>query len=46
MAAMAYVKGVIAAEQYHGNIAREHFASMFKKTANPRGKLFQQDGDP
>ena len=26
---------------------REHFASMFKKSANPpKGKLFLQDGDP
>ena len=54
MAAIAYGKGVIAAEQYHGRInaekfssfVREHFASMFKKSANPRGKLFLQDGDP
>ena len=54
MAAIAYGKGVIAAEQYHGRINAEkfssfvhdHFASMFKKSANPRGKLFLQDGDP
>ena len=54
MAAIAYGKGVIAAEQYHGRInaekcslfVREHFSSMFKKSANPRGKLFLQDGDP
>ena len=54
MAAIAYGKGVIAAEQYHGRINAEkfssfvhdHFASMFKKNANPRGKLFLQDGDP
>ena len=54
MAAIAYGKGVIAAEQYHGRMnaekfssfVREHFASMFKRSANPRGKLFLQDGDP
>ena len=54
MAAIVYGKGVIAAEQYHGRInaekfssfVQEHFASMFKKSANPRGKLFPQDGHP
>ena len=53
MAAIAYGKGVIPAEQYHGRInaeklffIRDHFASMFKKSANPRGKLFLQDCDP
>ena len=54
MAAIAYGKGVIVAEQYFGRInadifssfVREHFASMFKKSANPKGKLFLQDGDP
>ena len=54
MAAIAYGKGVIAAEQYHGRINAEkfssfvceHFASMFKKSSNSRGKLFLQDGDP
>ena len=54
MAAIAYGKGVIAAEQYHDRIntekfssfVREHFASTFKKSANPREKLFLQDGDP
>ena len=54
MAAIAYGKGLIGAEQYHGRInaekfssfIREHFASMFKKSANPRGKLFLQDDDP
>ena len=53
MAATAYEKGVIATEQYYGRInaekfpafVREHFASMFKKGANPRRKLFLQDGD-
>ena len=54
MAAIAYGKGVIAAEQYHGRINAEkfssfvceHFAGMFKKSANPRGKLFLQDDYP
>ena len=54
MTAIAYGKGVIAAEQYHRRInaekfsssVREHFASMFKKSANPRRKLFLQNGDP
>ena len=47
-------KGVIAAEQYFGRIntdtfssfVSEHFASMFKKCPNPKGKLFLPDGDP
>ena len=54
MAAIAYEKGVIAAEQYFGRIntdrfssfVSEHFASMFKKCPNPKGKLFLPDGDP
>ena len=48
MAAIAYNKGVIGAEKYHGRINTEkflsciceHFANMFKKSANPRGNLF------
>ena len=54
MAAVAYGKGVTAAEQYFGRInadtsssfVDEHFASIFKKYSNPRGKLFFQDRDP
>ena len=54
IAAIAYGKGVIVAEQYFGRIdakkfsafVKEHFASMFKKSPNPKGKLFLQDGDP
>ena len=54
MAAIAYRKSVIAAEQYFGRInadtfssfVHEHFASMFKKYPNPKGKLFLQDGLP
>ena len=46
-AAIDYGKGVTAAKQYHGRInaetfslfVREHFARMFKKSANPRGKF-------
>ena len=54
MAAIAYGKGIIKAEQYQCRInaekfssfIHEHFASMFKKSANPRGKLFLQDDEP
>ena len=54
MAAIAYWKRVIAAEQYFGRIdadkfssfVHEHFASMFKICPNPKGKLFLQDRDP
>ena len=52
MAAIAYGKGVIAAEQYFGRInadtfsflVHENFASMFKKCPNLRRKFFLQDG--
>ena len=54
MAAIAYGKGVIAAEQYFERInadtfssfVHEHFANMFKKLPNPNRKLFLQDGGP
>ena len=49
MTAIAYGKGVIAAEQYFGRIntfVHENFASMFKKSPKPREKLFVEDGDP
>ena len=54
MAAIAYGKELIAAEQYFGRInadtfssfVHEHFASMFKICPNPKVKLFLQDGDP
>ena len=47
MAAIVYRKGVIAAEKYHDTITaekfpsfiHEQFASMFKKSSNPRGML-------
>ena len=52
--AMAYGKGMILAEQYHGHLNGEQFAAMvrrvfpdlFKRSANPKGRLFLQDGDP
>ena len=52
--AIAYQKGVICCEQYQdrftgvyfANFIRTHFESIFEKSANPRGKLFLQDGDP
>ena len=52
--AICYEKGVVCCEQYYGNITgelfsdfvREHFPVMFEKSANPKGKLFLQDGDP
>ena len=45
---------VVCCEQYYGNITgelfsdfvHEHFPVMFEKSANPKGKLFLQDGDP
>ena len=48
MTAIPCGKGVVIAEQYCDRIDAEkfssfiyeHFASMFKKSANPRGKLF------
>lgn len=52
--AIAYGKGVILAKQYHGRIngemfqkfVRKYFRRTFRRSANPRGKLFLQDGDP
>ena len=49
-----YSKGVILCEQYFGrlscgttaDIAREHFPSMFERSANSRAKRFLQDGFP
>ena len=54
MAAIAYGKGAIVADQYFKRInadtfssfVRENFAIMFQKSSNPKGKLFLQDGDP
>ena len=54
LVAIAYDKGVILSEQYKGkingemfkNFVEKHFADTFAKSANQRGKLFLQDGDP
>lgn len=54
MADIIYGKGEIAAEQYNGRIKAEklssfvceHFYSMFKESANPRGKLSLQNSGP
>jgi transposase len=54
MCAMAYDKGMILAEQYLGRINGEKFAEivrrifpdLFRRSANPLGRLFLQDGDP
>lgn len=52
--AIAFDRGVICCEQYHSILTGEmfaefvtdHFSSVFENSANPRGKLFLQDGDP
>ena len=52
--AVGYNKGVICCEQYLGNMneqlfadfIRENFPQMFEHSANPKWKLFLQDGDP
>lgn len=54
LVAISYNRGVILCEQYYGNINGEmfgqfildHFKEVFAKSANPKGKLFLQDGDP
>lgn len=54
MVAIAYGKGVVKCHQYTVNVSgemfsqfvRDHFAEIFERSANPRGKLFLQDGDP
>ena len=54
LVAIAYKKGVILAEQYEGQLngekfsdfVQERFPETFEASANPRGKLFLQDGDP
>ena len=54
MAAIACGKAVVTAELHDDRIdvekfssfIYEHFACMFKKSANPRGKSLLQDGDP
>ena len=45
---------MISCEQYHSKLTgkmfakfvKEHFSDVFENSANPRGKLFLQDGDP
>lgn len=52
--AIAYNKGVILNEQYHGRVngamfaefVTDNFREAFRQGSNPRGKLFLQDGDP
>ena len=52
--AIAYGKGIVCGEQYEGQMTGKLFASfitekfdrVFANSANPRGKLFLQDGDP
>ena len=52
--AIAYRKGVMLCEQYqerftgkcYAEFVRKHFPRAFAESANPRGKLFLQDGDP
>ncbi len=54
MVAIGYGCGVVLCEQYQGRLngklfadfVRDHFKETFKKSANPRGKMFLQDGDP
>ena len=51
---IAYNKGVMLCEQYtkrftgeyFASFIRKHFEEAFSNSANPRGKLFLQDGDP
>ena len=52
--AICYGQGVVLCEQFHeklngenfGNFVEKYFPDAFKKSANPKGKLFLQDGDP
>ena len=53
MVAVAHNKGVINCHLYlsllilkHKSFIDELFSDMFKNSANPKGKLFLQDGDP
>ena len=54
MCAIAYGKGLILAEQYHGKLngeifaefVRDPFPDLFERGCNERGKVFLQDGDP
>ena len=54
MVAIAFGKGVVKCHQYTEHVSgemfsqfiKDHFAEMFEVSANPKGKLFLQDGDP
>ena len=54
MVAISYNRGIIKCSQYTGNVnsefcasfIQEHFPDMFENSANVKGKLFLQDGDP
>ena len=54
LVAIAFNRGVILCEQYHGKIndemfgefILEHFNDTFEKSANPKQKLLLQDGGP
>ena len=54
IAAIAYRKGFVLCQEYHGklngesfaNFIREHFPRLFSASSNPKGKIFLQDGDP
>ena len=54
VATIAYGKGVVLCEQFHGKLNRqtfsdfihEQFPKAFANSANPRGKLFLQVGGP
>ena len=52
-AAIAYGKGIVLCEQYHGklncqsfaNFVREHFPRLFATCSIPKGNFFLQDTD-
>ena len=52
--AIDYNKGIVLCEQFLGScngesystFVKQHFPAAFKKSANPEGMLFLQDGDP
>ena len=54
MVAIAFGKGVVKCHQYTDHVSgemfsqfiKDHFVEMFELSANPKGKLFLQDGDP
>ena len=54
MVAISYNNGVVLCEQMteqmngssFANFVQQHFPNAFKKSINPKGKIFLQDGDP